>query len=66
MMTQCFTYEVTITCQVLAESKEEADERLDSQGGYFIPADRKIKLIAATKLVEPTKLESVAKLKPKK
>lgn len=65
-MTQCFTYEVTIICQVLAESIEEAEERLNNQGGYFTPANRKIKLIAATKLVEPTKLESVPSLKPKK
>ena len=32
--TSCFTYEVTMLVQVLAKSKEEADLRLDKEGGY--------------------------------
>lgn len=66
-MTQCFTYEITMRVQVLAETKEEADDKVDSQGGYLNPADRSVKLVAATKLTEPTtKLEPVAKLKAKR
>jgi hypothetical protein len=65
-MTQCFTYEVSMLVQVLAEDKEEADAKVDREGGYLNPKDRKVKLVAATKLVEPAKLESVTKLKPKK
>jgi len=32
--TSCYTYEVTLVVQVLAETKEEADNRLDENGGY--------------------------------
>lgn len=63
-MTQCFTFEVTMQVQVLAESLEEANERVDTQGGYL--SDRKCKLLAVTKLVEPTKLQSVSKIKKSK
>ena len=62
-MTQVFTYEITMKVQVLAENKDEADNRVDTQGGYLAPSDRTVKLIAVTKLTEPVKLESVPKLK---
>jgi hypothetical protein len=32
--TLCFTYEVTMLVQVLAKDKEEADLKLDKEGGY--------------------------------
>lgn len=32
--TSCFTYEVNMVIQVLATSKEEADARLESEGGF--------------------------------
>ena len=32
--TSCYTYEVRLVVQVLAESKKEADDRLDENGGY--------------------------------
>lgn len=63
-MTQCFTYEVTMQVQVLAESLEEADEKIDTQGGYM--SERSRKLLAVTKLIEPTKLQSVSKIKKSK
>lgn len=63
-MTQCFTFDIHMTVQVLAESLEEADEKVDTQGGYL--SQRTKKLVAATKLVEPTKLQEVTKLKKPK
>ena len=33
-ITQCYTYEVTMVIQVLAENEKTAQEQLDSQGGY--------------------------------
>lgn len=63
-MTQCFTFEVVMTVQVLAETLEEAEERVDTQGGYL--SDRSKKLVAATKLVEPVKLQEVSKIKKPK
>ena len=32
--TTCFTYEVTMVVQILANSKEKADTQLEEQGGY--------------------------------
>lgn len=64
-MTQVFTYEITMKVQVLAESKDEADERVDTQGGYLANGDRTARLIAVTKLTEPVKLASVSKPKKK-
>jgi hypothetical protein len=32
--TSCYSYEVLMVIQVLAESKESADEKLDKEGGY--------------------------------
>lgn len=33
-ITHCYTYEVTMVIQVLAENEKTASEQLDSQGGY--------------------------------
>lgn len=33
-ITHCYTYEVTMIIQVLAENEKTASEQLDSQGGY--------------------------------
>jgi hypothetical protein len=33
-ITSCFTYEVTMLVQILAKDKEEADLKLDKEGGY--------------------------------
>lgn len=32
--TTCYTYEVLMVVQVLAEDKDKADEKLDREGGY--------------------------------
>ena len=32
--TLCYSYEVLMVVQVLAESKESAEEKLDKEGGY--------------------------------
>jgi hypothetical protein len=32
--TSCYSYEVLMVVQVLAENKESADEKLDKDGGY--------------------------------
>jgi hypothetical protein len=32
--TSCFTYEVSMIVQVLAKDKEEADNKLESEGGF--------------------------------
>lgn len=65
-MTQCFTYEINMLVQVLAETKEEADLKVDREGGYLNPEDRKVRLVAATNLVEPAKLQAVTKIKKTK
>lgn len=62
MATKAFTYEVTMTIQILAESKADADKQLDEKGGYV--SGREVKLLAATDLMSPvkpsTKLKAVA------
>jgi hypothetical protein len=32
--TKCFSYEVTMIIQVIAESEQSAKEKLDKEGGY--------------------------------
>ena len=32
--TSCYSYEVLMVVQVLAENKESAEEKLDKEGGY--------------------------------
>ena len=33
-ITHCYTYEVSMVVQILAEDEKSANEKLDSQGGY--------------------------------
>lgn len=44
--TSCFTYEVTMIVQVLAESREDADGKLDREGGYVSRRDVVLKDVA--------------------
>jgi hypothetical protein len=37
--TSCYTYEVTMTIQVLASTRELANEKLDKDGGYISRRD---------------------------
>ena len=37
--TSCFTYEITMTVQVFAETLEEADQKVDAEGGYVSRRD---------------------------
>jgi hypothetical protein len=55
MKTKCYTYEVTMTVQVLADDETTANLALDEKGGYV--SDRKTKLIKTTDL--GTKIKSV-------
>jgi hypothetical protein len=32
--TSCFTYEVNMVVQILAQTREEADAKLESEGGF--------------------------------
>jgi hypothetical protein len=41
--TSCYTYEVTMTIQILAPSKEIADAKLDQDGGYISKRDVEFK-----------------------
>ena len=55
-MTKCYTYEVTMTVQVLADDEASASQSLDEKGGHV--SDRKTKLIKTTDLgnkVKPIK-----------
>jgi len=44
--TSCFTYEVNMIVQVLAESREDADGKLDREGGYVSRRDVVLKDVA--------------------
>ena len=37
--TSCYTYEVTVLVQVLASTREIADEKIDRDGGYVSKRD---------------------------
>lgn len=37
--TQCFTYNVNLVVQILAENEEVAREKLDKEGGYITTRD---------------------------
>jgi hypothetical protein len=37
--TSCYTYEVVMVVQILASTKEIADEKLDRDGGYISKRD---------------------------
>jgi hypothetical protein len=56
MTTKCYTYEVTMLVQVLADEESVATAQLDEKGGYV--SDRKVKLIGTTDLdkkIKPVK-----------
>jgi hypothetical protein len=56
MTTKCYTYEVTMLVQVLADEESVATLQLDEKGGYV--SDRKVKLIGTTdidKKIKPVK-----------
>jgi hypothetical protein len=44
--TSCFTYEVTMVVQILAEDREAADGKLDKEGGYVSRRDVVLKDVA--------------------
>jgi hypothetical protein len=46
--TKCYTYEVTMIIQVLAEDEATATQQLDEKGGFI--SDRQVKLIKTTDL----------------
>lgn len=46
--TKCYTYEVTMLVQVLADDETTASAQLDEKGGYV--SDRKVKLVKTTEL----------------
>ena len=54
MTTKCFTYEVTMIVQILAEDETSANQALDEKGGYV--SSRKTKLVKATNIDEKVKL----------
>ena len=41
--TSCYSYEVLMVIQVLAENKESADEKLDKDGGYVTKREVSLK-----------------------
>lgn len=44
--TSCFTYEVTMIVQILADDREAADGKLDKEGGYVSRRDVVLKDVA--------------------
>ncbi len=48
MKTKCYTYEVKMIIQVLAEDESTATQQLDEKGGFV--SDRQVKLIKTTDL----------------
>lgn len=44
--TSCFTYEVVMIVQVLADDRESADSKLDKDGGYVSRRDVVLKDVA--------------------
>jgi hypothetical protein len=54
MKTKCYTFEVTMLVQILADDEKTAKTSLDDKGGYV--SDRKVKLIKTTNLSDSPKL----------
>ncbi len=54
MKTKCYTFEVTMVIQILADDESTAKTTLDDKGGYV--SDRKVKLIKTTNLTDSPKL----------
>jgi hypothetical protein len=44
--TNCFTYSVTMTVQVIAPSREVADQKLNEEGGYV--SAREVEFVKST------------------
>jgi len=51
--TKCYTYEVKMIVQILADDEATASLQLDEKGGYV--SDRQVKLIKSTDLSPKTK-----------
>ena len=49
-MTKCYTYEIKLLIQVLAENKDAADDRLEKEGGYV--SRRDVEFISETQVWE--------------
>jgi hypothetical protein len=60
MKTKCFTYEVTMVIQILADDEKSAKTTLDDRGGYI--SDRQVKLLKTTNLTDAPKLNKVTNL----
>ena len=54
MITKCYTFEVTMLIQVLADDFHTATTTLDNKGGYT--SERKVKLVKTTNLADSLKL----------
>jgi len=54
MKTKCYTFEVTMFIQVLADDEKTATTSLDDKGGYI--SQRKVKLVKTTNLTDSPKL----------
>lgn len=54
MKTKCYTFEVTMIIQILADDEKSAKVTLDDRGGYV--SDRQVKLIKTTELSNKPKL----------
>jgi hypothetical protein len=50
--TRCFTYEVKMVIQILADSEDAAKKQLDDKGGYV--SSRVVKLIDSVPLLTTT------------
>ena len=48
MKTKCYTYEVKMLVQILADDESTAAQQLDEKGGFV--SDRQVKLIKTTDL----------------
>lgn len=54
MKTKCYTFEVTMIIQILADNEIDAKSTLDEKGGYS--SERKVKLLKTTDLTDKPKL----------
>lgn len=54
MKTKCYTFEVNMIIQILADDETTAKTSLDDKGGYV--SDRKVKLVKTTNLTDSPKL----------
>lgn len=55
--TSCFTYEINMIVQVLAEDKKEADDKLDREGGFV--TQRAIRFVDKVDLYSGQKTEEI-------